>query len=110
MSDKAMRGMGFGASDTGPYVSELRESLEGVSSAHVDWAPGAAKLSPDERAKHILDAQWQIMRGHCVRMDHFTCRWWHFRCKFREGVAAVRRWRDIHLLKLDPYGIRRGHD
>lgn len=52
-------------SEEGPNIKKLREEIErrGIINAHVSWGPGAEGLTPDERAKHILDI-WERADAH----------------------------------------------
>lgn len=104
-----LEGFGFGPEDNGEYVDELRSLYETkhVKRGHVWWGPDAGKMTADERAKVLLDSEWQIARGHSIAIDHFGCRWNHFRCHLRRSIAAFRRWRDIYVLRLDPYDQRK---
>jgi hypothetical protein len=61
---RLMRRMGYPATETGPYVTELRawvnqkcaEGMQNISGG--TWAPGAAGLSYEERARQTLAFMW----------------------------------------------------
>lgn len=58
MVEQAMKMLGFSASDTGPYATALREELTRL-------VPVAAAMQnkPEERARMILQLNWQLTGG-----------------------------------------------
>ena len=95
--------------DVGPYQEELaRVHREmGVIKHNVWWSDKAMSYSEEDRARITLDTLWAQNRGHVHGQDHFKCLWWHVHCKIFRTFAGYRRWRDITLLRLDPYDVRK---
>ncbi len=83
-----------------PHIDALRVQLQakGVTSMHVSWAPGAAKLTADERARELLAIQWEIDQGHSTKRETFERPWgwrWDLRTmkrSFRIDWRFVRPW------------------
>ena len=66
--------LGFLPTDTGPYVTELREVIrrkmaDGMTSMHVSWGPGAFDITKsggsgaERRARELLACEWEKTHG-----------------------------------------------
>lgn len=70
--NQIMRAMGFPDTETGPYVTKLRESVarqvdRGLTRRSISWcvawtpwSVGAETLTHEQRAKHLLAFDWEI--------------------------------------------------
>lgn len=74
-AEEIMERGGFSNSDTGPFVTALREQTrKQVRNGLTDrspgtWGPEGAKLDAEGRAKALLAVQWAIERGHTYRVE-----------------------------------------
>lgn len=128
MTERAMQGLGFKPTDDGPAVTELRERFKDSPNAHADWTDAGRGMAAEERAKILLDVDWQIARGHSAsdppldpmfqrdfRTGKIVRPWaafWeyvgqHRGYPSRAAVAWARRTWDITIMRRDPYGIRK---
>jgi hypothetical protein len=73
---KLMQKAGFLETDTGPFATELRQSLERkqadglVSMSPGTWAAGPFwEIDAEVRARAILSMEWALSRGHTYRVE-----------------------------------------
>lgn len=99
--ERQMARMGYPASEQGPYVTELRKHIqkqldEGmVMRSAGSWAPEAASLSYEERAKATLAFDWAIGRRHGYRVEVFDPLWgWKTNVQTMKRTYYIR-WRKI---------------
>jgi len=75
LAEKIMLRMGFPETETGPYVTKLRENIRRQVAGGMrnrsggSWAPGAEKLTAEQRAKELLALDWEIEHGHSYRVE-----------------------------------------
>lgn len=74
--EQIMLNMGFPDSETGPFVTELRNNIaeqvrRGLRNrSGGTWGEKGYALSHEERARCILEMDWEVANGHCARVDN----------------------------------------
>lgn len=78
-ADKIMSKMGFDHADNGPFVTKLRAEIERqvrdhglVSRSGGTWARN--DLSAEERARVLLEWEWEIAKGHYCEVKNIDDR------------------------------------
>lgn len=97
-----MQKAGFRDSDTGPFATELRQSLEQkraeglVSMSPGTWAYGPFwEIDAEVRAKAILAMEWGMKRGHTYRVECIDRPiYWQYNARDRSRRLVVK-WRSL---------------
>ena len=105
--DQMMEHMGFPATETGPYVTELRAVVARQISEGVVYRSGGSwaercfdkegnwTISHEERARELLAVEWEIQNAHSCRVECVDPIIWRS-YNVRTGERSVRvRWHMI---------------
>ena len=89
--DEIMKRGGFALTDTGPYVTELREQTRkqvergmldrspgSWGPAAIDFKTGKWKIDAETRAKALLAIEWRMQHGHSCRVECIDGTPWHW--------------------------------
>jgi hypothetical protein len=95
-ADEIMVRGGFAPTDTGPYVTELREQTRkqvergmldrspgSWGPAAIDFKTGKWKIDAEARAKALLSIEWNMEHGHSCRVECIDGTPWHWTFNMR---------------------------